>query len=125
MKLTDILSVVNPFKQKAAPRINTNLNNPFVDFGGLVSGRTLYPDLNYAKFVQDYDNNSEVYSIVKRISKTISTVPFYVYSIKDSKQLNKYKSMMQNATSGSDIAKAELVLIKAIDEIADSPLNKL
>lgn len=125
MKLTDILSVVNPFKQKAAPRINTNLNNPFADFGGLVSGRTLYPDLNYAKFVQDYDNNSEVYSIVKRISKTISTVPFYVYSIKDSKQLNKYKSMMQNATSGSDIAKAELVRVKAIDEIADSPLNKL
>jgi HK97 family phage portal protein len=116
---------VNPFKQKAAPRINTNLNNPFADFGGLVSGRTLYPDLNYAKFVQDYDNNSEVYSIVKRISKTISTVPFYVYSVKDSKQLNKYKSMMQNATSGSDVAKAELTRIKALDEIADSPLNKL
>ena len=67
MKLTDILSAVNPFKQKAAPRKNTNLNNPFGDFGGLIGGRTLYPNLDYAKFVQDYDNNSEVYSIIKRI----------------------------------------------------------
>ena len=125
MKLTDILSAVNPFKQKAAPRKNTNLNNPFGDFGGLIGGRTLYPNLDYAKFVQDYDNNSEVYSIIKRISKTISTVPFYVYKVKSKKDLNTYKSMMANASSGADIARAELMRIKAVDEIADSPLNKL
>jgi hypothetical protein len=57
---------VNPFKQKAATKIKTTLNNPFSDFGGLIGGRTLYPNLDYAKFVQDYDNNSEVYSIIKR-----------------------------------------------------------
>lgn len=124
MKISEILNTVNPFKQKAA-RVNTNMNNPFQDFAGMVSGRVLYPRLDYAKFVQDYDNNSEVYSIVKRISKTISTVPFYVYSVKNTKELNKYKSMTQNASSGQDIAKAELVRVKAIDEIADSPLNKI
>ena len=125
MKLTDILSAVNPFKQKAATKIKTTLNNPFSDFGGLIGGRTLYPNLNYEKFVQDYDNNSEVYSIIKRISKTISTVPFYVYKVKNKKELNTYKAMMANASSGADVAKAELVRIKAVDEIADSPLNKL
>jgi HK97 family phage portal protein len=125
VKLTDILSAVNPFKQKAATKIKTTLNNPFSDFGGLIGGRTLYPNLDYAKFVQDYDNNSEVYSIIKRISKTISTVPFYVYKVKSKKELNTYKAMMANASSGADIAKAELVRVKAVDEIADSPLNKL
>ena len=32
--------------------------------------------------------------------------------------MNTYKSMMANASSGADIARAELVRIKAVDEIA-------
>lgn len=124
MKITEIINGINPFKKKGVTNIGFS-SNPLADFSGLIAGRVLYPDLNYKKFVQDYDNNSEVYSIVKRISKTISSVPFYVYSVKNSKELNRYKSMMQNASSGADIAKAELVKIKAIAEVADSPLNKL
>ena len=124
MKITEIINGLNPFKKKGVTNIGFS-SNPLADFSGLIAGRVLYPDLNLKKFVNDYDNNSEVYSIVKRISKTISSVPFYVYSVKNSKELNRYKSMTQNASSSADIAKAELVKIKAIDEIADSPLNKL
>lgn len=124
MNLTDILKAVNPFKQKAA--LNQGMSkNPFGEFSGLIAGRPLYPNLSQIKFVNDYDNNSEVYSIVKRISKTISTVPFYVYKIKSTKELAKYKSMMNNATSGADVARAEMIRVKAIAEVADSPLNKL
>ena len=53
MKLTDIISAVNPFKQKAATKIKTNPLNPFADFGGLISGRTLYPNLD-DKFISYY-----------------------------------------------------------------------
>lgn len=126
MNLTDILKAANPFKQKAAPKVTfNNINKPFSDFGGMLVGRTLYPELDQQKFVLDYQNNSEVYAVIKRISKTISTVPFYVYKIKSKKDLNRYKSLLNNASSTVDIAKAELVRIKAVDEIADSPLNKL
>ena len=77
MNLTDILKAANPFQKKAAPKVTFNTpNNPFADFGGLIGGRTLYPELDQEKFVLDYKNNSEVYAIIKRISKTISTVPF-------------------------------------------------
>ncbi len=123
MNLTDILKAANPFKQKAAPKVT--FNNPFSDFGGLIGGRTLYPELDQQKFVLDYKNNSEVYAIIKRISKTISTVPFYVYQIKNRKELNRYKAMLNNATTTADIAKAELVRVKAVAEIADSELNTL
>jgi HK97 family phage portal protein len=124
VNLSEILGKVNPFKQKAAAPIQFN-QNPFQDFAGLVSGRVLYPDLNQRKYVLDYENNSEVYSIVKRISKTISTVPFYVYKVKDKKSLNTYKAMIQNSSTGADIAKAEVMRSKAIQEIADSELNTL
>ena len=123
MNLTDILKAANPFKQKAAPKVT--FNNPFSDFGGLIGGRTLYPELDQQKFVLDYKNNSEVYAIIKRISKTISTVPFYVYQVKNKKELNRYKAMLNNASTTADIAKAELVRVKAVAEIADSELNTL
>ena len=123
MNLTDILKAAIPFKQKAAPKVN--FNNPFTDFGGLIGGRTLYPELDQEKFVLDYKNNSEVYAIIKRISKTISTVPFYVYQVKDKKQLKRYKAMVKNASTLADLAKAELVRVKAVAEIADSDLNTL
>jgi HK97 family phage portal protein len=123
VNLTDILKAANPFQQKAAPKVT--FNNPFTDFGGLIGGRTLYPELDQQKFVLDYKNNSEVYAIIKRISKTISTVPFYVYQIKSKKELARYKSTLANATSTADIAKAELIRVKAVAEIADSPLNDL
>lgn len=126
MKLNDILSAINPFQQKATvPGGMINVNNPFADFGGLLVGRTLYPELNQRKFVNDYINNSEVYAIIKRISKTVSTVPFYVYKVKDKKALNRYTSMTKNSTTTQDLAKAELIRVKAISEIADSPLNDL
>lgn len=77
MKLTDIIKGLNPFSSKAkTPSGMIQVKNPFQDFAGLISGRTLYPELDQIKFVEDYDNNSEVYAIIKRISKTISTVPF-------------------------------------------------
>jgi HK97 family phage portal protein len=123
VNLTDILKAANPFQQKAAPKVT--FNNPFTDFGGLIGGRTLYPELDQQKFVLDYKNNSEVYAIIKRISKTVSTVPFYVYQVKNKKELARYKSMLSNATSTADIAKAELVRVKAVAEIAESPLNDL
>ena len=126
MKLNDILSAINPFQQKATmPGGMINVNNPFADFGGLLVGRTLYPELNQRKFVNDYINNSEVYAIIKRISKTVSTVPFYVYKVKDKKALNRYTSMIKNSTTTQDLAKAELIRVKAISEIANSPLNDL
>jgi HK97 family phage portal protein len=126
VKLNDILSAINPFQQKATmPGGMINVNNPFADFGGLLVGRTLYPELNQRKFVNDYINNSEVYAIIKRISKTVSTVPFYVYKVKDKKALNRYTSMTKNSTTTQDLAKAELIRVKAISEIADSPLNDL
>ena len=90
MNLTDILKAANPFQQKAAPKVT--FNNPFTDFGGLIGGRTLYPELDQQKFVLDYKNNSEVYAIIKRISKTISTVPFYVYQVKNKKEDGDVKS---------------------------------
>ena len=71
MKITEIINGINPFKKKGVTNIGFS-SNPLADFSGLIAGRVLYPDLNYKKFVQDYDNNSEVYSIVKRISKSIS-----------------------------------------------------
>jgi len=126
VKLNDILSAINPFQQKATvPGGMINVNNPFADFGGLLVGRTLYPELNQRKFVNDYINNSEVYAIIKRISKTVSTVPFYVYKVKDKKALNRYTSMTKNSITTQDLAKAELIRVKAISEIADSPLNDL
>ena len=124
MKLTEIINGLNPFKQKATQR-NSFTSNPFKDFEGLIGNRTLYPNLDFKKYVNDYENNSEVYSIIKRISKTISTVPFYVYKIKSTKELKRYKAMMENANTTADIAKAELQRYKAVEEIADSPLNKL
>ena len=126
MKLTDIFGAINPFQQKAtAPNGMIQVTSPFADFGGLLAGRTLYPELNQRKFVLDYENNSEVYAIIKRISKTVSTVPFYVYKVKDKKSLSRYESMTKNSSTTQDLAKAELIRIKAISEIADSPLNTL
>jgi len=52
VNLTDILKAANPFQQKAAPKVT--FNNPFTDFGGLIGGRTLYPELDQQKFVLDY-----------------------------------------------------------------------
>lgn len=124
MKLKDIIVGLTPFKKKGVANIGFP-SNPLKDFAGLIAGRILYPDLNGKKFVNDYDNNSEVYAIVKRISKTISTVPFYVYQVKNKKELTRYKAMMSNASTGADVAKAELTRAKAVSEIADSPLNKL
>ena len=124
MKLTDIISSVNPFRQKASSQVNAT-KNPLPNFGGIIGGRAIYPSLGYQKYIEDYMQNSEVYSVVKRISKTVSTVPFYVYKIKSTKELNRYKSIVENASSTADIARAELARTKAVDEIADSPLNKL
>jgi HK97 family phage portal protein len=126
VKLNDIFGAINPFQQKATvPNGMINVTSPFADFGGLLAGRTLYPELNQRKFVLDYENNSEVYAIIKRISKTVSTVPFYVYKVKDKKSLNRYTSMTKNSSTTQDLAKAELIRVKAISEIADSPLNDL
>ena len=126
MNLTDILSAVNPFKQKATNNKDKNLGaNPLPNFGGIIGGRPIYPNLDYQKFVADYTLNSEVYSVVKRICKTVSTVPFYVYKVKNRKELNRYKATILNAESTADLAKAEMVRVKALDEIADTPLNKL
>jgi len=126
VKLTDIIKGLNPFSSKAkTPSGMIQVKNPFQDFAGLISGRTLYPELDQIKFVEDYDNNSEVYAIIKRISKTISTVPFYVYKVKNKKELLRYQSITKNANTTQDLAKAELVRTKAVDEIATSPLNDL
>ena len=117
MKLTDIFGAINPFQQKAqAPNGMIQVTSPFADFGGLLAGRTLYPELNQRKFVLDYENNSEVYAIIKRISKTVSTVPFYVYKVKDKKSLTRYESMTKNSTTTQDLAKAELIRVKAVSE---------
>ena len=98
MNLTDILSAVNPFKQKATNNKDKNLGaNPLPNFGGIIGGRPIYPNLDYQKFVADYTLNSEVYSVVKRICKTVSTVPFYVYKVKNRKELTRYKSTIVNA----------------------------
>jgi hypothetical protein len=125
VNLKDILSATtNLFTTKSSPALNAS-NNPLPNFGGIIGGRAIYPSLGFKKYVDDYSNNSEVYAIVKRISKTISTVPFYVYQVKNTKQLQRYKGMVDNASSTKDLAAAELIRIKAIDQVADSPLNKL
>jgi HK97 family phage portal protein len=124
VKFTEFVGNLNPFKKKGVTNIGFP-SNPLADFAGLIKGRILYPDINDKKFVNDYCNNSEVYAIVKRIAKTVSTVPFYVYSVKNKKAFNQYKSMIANASSTADLAKAELVRVKAIEEVADSPLNDL
>jgi hypothetical protein len=68
VKLNDIFGAINPFQQKATvPNGMINVTSPFADFGGLLAGRTLYPELNQRKFVLDYENNSEVYAIINCI----------------------------------------------------------
>lgn len=124
MNLTDIIKGLSPFEKKGATNIGFS-SNPLADFAGLIAGRVLYPDINEKKYVNDYCNNSEVYAIIKRIAKTISTVPFYEYSINSKKHLNQYKSLTTNAQTTADLAKAELVRVKALNEIIDSETNKL
>ena len=124
MNLTDIIKGLSPFQKKGATNIGFS-SNPLADFAGLISGRVLYPDINEKKYVNDYCNNSEVYAIIKRIAKTVSTVPFYEYSVRNSKSLNQYKSLTTNAQTTADLAKAELVRVKALDEITNSETNKL
>ena len=124
MNLTDIIKGLSPFEKKGATNIGFS-SNPLADFAGLIAGRVLYPDINEKKYVNDYCNNSEVYAIIKRIAKTISTVPFYEYSINSKKHLNQYKSLTTNAQTTADLAKAELVRVKALSEIIDSETNKL
>ena len=92
MKFTEFVGNLNPFKKKGVANIGFP-SNPLADFAGLIAGRVLYPDINDKKYVNDYCNNSEVYAIIKRIAKTISTVPFYEYSINSKKHLNQYKSL--------------------------------
>ncbi len=124
MNLTDIIKGLSPFEKKGATNIGFS-SNPLADFAGLIAGRVLYPDINEKKYVNDYCNNSEVYAIIKRIAKTISTVPFYEYSINSKKHLNQYKSLTTNAQTTADLAKAELVRVKALNEIIDSETNRL
>ena len=125
MKFSDILSAVNPFvRTKAQSAVNRTMN-PLPNFSGIIGGRAIYPSLGYVKYVNDYMSNSEVFAIVKRISKTVSTVPFYVYKVKNRKALSSYNAYSQNVSSPADLVKAEMMRIKAVDEIADSPVNKI
>lgn len=73
----------------------------------------------------NYINNSAVFSIINRITRTASNAPFKVYRVKDRKKLAKYKGWTgENATKES-VQRAMLIKEQVFTEDNNHPLNEL
>ena len=87
-----------------------------------VSGNPVYMPDNVENYIKDgYLFNPLVYSIVSFIAQKASSIPWYVYEVKNEKALSLYKS------ASPDLAqfKKSVVKTKALVQIEDHELSKV
>jgi len=87
-----------------------------------VTNRPVYMPDNIEEYIQSgYLFNPIVYSVVSFIAQKASTIPWFVYEVKDEKALSLYK------TASPDLQqyKKDIVRTKALVEIKDHELSSL
>lgn len=113
------------FGYELAPRQQdqSSLNRFFRSYG-----LTLFAWGNWDKqkaIDHGYLGNSDVYSIINRITRTAAIAPFRVYRIKDQKKALKYKHWTGANATDASIQKAYLVKEQAFEEDLTHPLNEI
>lgn len=82
--------------------------------------KTMITDSNANNYVQQgLLGNADVYSIVTLSSRKFSSIPIYVYDIRDKQALKQYKTLMSNPTKAS-LERASLLRRKALGEADDN-----
>jgi len=101
------------------PYVGDDLYNAILKYVG--SGNPAYMPDNVESYVnQGYTYNPLVYSIVSFIAQKASTIPWFVYDIKDKKSLKLYKSGGAEQT-----IQKKLLFTKAVEPIKDHELIEL
>lgn len=112
--------------QKAIDRRLQNFVN--VNQSAILRGTAVYNNVNQRLQVRDgYLDNSDVYSIVRRIAKTAATVPIQVYKVVDKKAFKEYQRLTEQKNySPQHQLKRHIVKAKAIQPVEDdNELQKL
>lgn len=100
-------------------QINEQVYRAILQYIGSVS--PVYVGDNYDEYVEKgYTFNPHVYSIVSHIAQKASTIPWFVYDIKDKKALNLYKSGGSQQT-----IQKKLLFTKAVEPLKDHELMAL
>ena len=118
------MSWVDKIIAKAVERaIRGGVNEPLYQsiFKQIGAGNPVYIPDNVEKYISEgYLYNPQVYSIVSFIAQKASTIPWFVYNVKDKKALKLYKGGSPEMT----IARKQLQK-KAIEPIKDHELMRL
>lgn len=72
---------------------------------------------------EGYQGNANVYAIVKKLTSAASSIPWSIYEVKDSKALNRYKSLTSSVNT--NFANSLINRSKALDEIEHPYLSKI
>lgn len=114
------MGIMNWFLKKVATKLTTMQSS-------FVRGTALFSQYNSLEQIRrGYLNNSDIYAIIRRIAKTASTVPLYVYEVKDGQKLKQYKDAKLSSANTASLLKHFITKKEAL-QLADkdNPLQKL
>ena len=109
------------FKRKAASVID-----PGFTLAWAANGWAIYPT-NQKNYIQKgFKGNGTVYSVISKMASKFSTVPFYLYKVKNEQAAKRYNSITGQAQFNIG-AMHKLMVLKeqAYDEVTTSPLIDL
>jgi len=96
---------------------------PLVIPGGLqwIGGHSRITDAKAKTYIDDgYLGNADIYSIVKLSCSKFSSIPCYVYDVRDHKSLRRYKTLAKGMLTKSALDEMSELKRKALGEVDES-----
>jgi len=105
--------------QPQTKALNQPLIYPIIGNGGV----NWLNDNSQTYITNGYQSNPIVYSIIKLITDKLSSVPFYLYEVKNGQKLKSYKSLVSNGNLVS--TKALITKEQSLKEVENHPILTL